>query len=94
MKTEIKTPVLVGVMVVLVGGLIVFAMKYFSGVGSLDHGQIAYTPGVPPWGEKDPAKKEAYRKMGLELRDNTPQTAGHGPRTPAQVSPSSQAANQ
>lgn len=27
------------------------------GAGNLDQGQVKYTPGVPPWQEKDPAKK-------------------------------------
>lgn len=27
------------------------------GVGNLDQGQVKYTPGVPPWQEKDPNKK-------------------------------------
>lgn len=79
MKSEVKTPVLVGIIVIFVGCLIAFMVKYMGNVGSLDHGQVSYTPGVPPWAEKDPAKKESMRKLGLEMRENS-QAAGHGPQ--------------
>ena len=81
MKNEVKTPVLIGIVVVLVGGLVVFGLKYINGVGSLDHGQISYTPGVPPWDEKDPAKRAQFSSMPGELRDG--QAAGHGPHGPS-----------
>lgn len=37
--------------------LVVSAFLAGCGAGNLDQGQVKYTPGVPPWQEKDPAKK-------------------------------------
>ena len=51
MKGEVKTPVLVAVVVVAVAiaGLLLFKV---TGGGDLDNGQVKYTPGVPPWMDK------------------------------------------
>lgn len=57
MKEEIKTPLLV---VAIVGVLAVagfFGFRAVNSAGNLDKGQVEYTPGVPPWEEKDPSKK-------------------------------------
>jgi hypothetical protein len=57
MKTQVKAPILVAVGVLFVGGIVYWGIKSVGDAGSLDHGQIKYTPGVPPWLEKDPSKK-------------------------------------
>lgn len=57
MKEEVKTPLLVAVVVVLVLVVGYFGYKSISGAGNLDQGQIKYTPGKPPWEETDPSKK-------------------------------------
>ena len=57
MKTEVKTPVLIGVVAVAVLVLGYFLFKTMSGAGNLDHGQVQYTPGKPPWEETDASKK-------------------------------------
>lgn len=56
MKDEVKTPVLVVLAVVVLGLVVFFAIKAFN-AGNLDQGQVQYTPGVPPWEEKDPNKR-------------------------------------
>jgi hypothetical protein len=56
-KIEVKTPVLVVVAVCVVGLLAFWGVKTVGQSGNLDHGQVQYTPGVPPWLEKDPAKR-------------------------------------
>jgi hypothetical protein len=57
MKGEVKTPVIVVVVILVLGVVVYFGMKMMSGAGGLDQGQIQYTPGTPPWMEKDPNKK-------------------------------------
>jgi len=57
MKSQVKTPVVVVAVVAVLGLIGFFAMKTVGDAGSLDHGQIKYTPGKPPWMETDPAKK-------------------------------------
>jgi len=57
MKAEIKTPVVVVAVVALLAVIVYFGMKTIGDVGSLDHGQMKYTPGVPPWKETDPSKR-------------------------------------
>jgi len=56
MKDEVKTPVIVVLAVVVIGLIVFFAVKAFN-AGNLDQGQVQYTPGVPPWQEKDPNKR-------------------------------------
>ncbi len=56
MKDQVKTPVIVVVAIVVIGLVVFFAMKAL-GSGNLDQGQVKYTPGVPPWMEKDPSKR-------------------------------------
>jgi hypothetical protein len=34
-----------------------FGFKTVGNAGNLDQGQVKYTPGVPPWMEKDPNKR-------------------------------------
>ncbi len=57
MKAEIKTPVLVAIVVVAVAVVGYFIVKSVSNAGNLDQGQVQYTPGKPPWEETDPNKK-------------------------------------
>lgn len=85
MKNEVKTPVLIGIVVVLVGGIVVLGFKFLDGVGNLDHGQISYTPGVPPWMEKDPAKRAQFSAMPGELHTYNPNQAGQAPPSSAPV---------
>ena len=47
----------VGVFAVAVLIGVVFAVKAVFTAGNLDQGQVQYTPGVPPWQEKDPSKR-------------------------------------
>lgn len=54
MKDQAKLPVIVLVVVVAVGLLFFFGSKAMS-TGNLDQGQVKYTPGVPPWQEKNNA---------------------------------------
>ena len=37
--------------------VVYLGMNAMSSDGGLDHGQIKYTPGKPPWMETDPSKK-------------------------------------
>jgi len=71
MKTQVKTPVLVAVAVVLIGGIGYFGFKTMGSAGDLDHGQIKYTPGKPPWLDKASGNK-AQAPGGAPLIDNTP----------------------
>ncbi len=57
MKTEVKSPAVVAAVIAFVLLLGYFGFRYMNSVGSLDHGQVSYTPGVPPWLEKDPTKR-------------------------------------
>jgi len=57
MKQEVKTPLLVGIVVAVVAGAVFFGFRAMGNAGNLDQGQVKYTPGVPPWKETDPAKK-------------------------------------
>ena len=57
MKAEIKTPVLVAVVVIAVAVVGYFILNSVSNSGNLDQGQVKYTPGKPPWEETDPSKK-------------------------------------
>lgn len=56
MKEQVKTPVIVLAIVVAVGVIGYFGMKTMD-TGGLDHGQVKYTPGKPPWMESDQAKR-------------------------------------
>jgi hypothetical protein len=57
MKAQVKGPILVVAVVAVVAVVVYVGMKSIGDAGSLDHGQIQYTPGKPPWLEKDPNKK-------------------------------------
>jgi len=57
MKAEIKTPVLVAVVVIAVAVVGYFILNSVTNAGNLDQGQVKYTPGKPPWEETDPCKK-------------------------------------
>ena len=57
MKAEIKTPVIVVVVINVVALVGFFGSKMIGGSGDLDQGQVKYTPGKPPWMETDPSKK-------------------------------------
>jgi len=57
MKAEIKTPVLVAVVVIAVAIVGYLILNSVSNAGNLDQGQVKYTPGKPPWEETDPNKK-------------------------------------
>jgi hypothetical protein len=57
MKDQVKTPVIVVAVVAVIAIMVYFGMKTVGEAGSLDHGQIKYTPGKPPWMETDPNKK-------------------------------------
>jgi len=56
MKEQVKTPLLVAVIVIAVGIFGYLGMKAM-GAGDLDQGQVKYTPGKPPWMETDPSKR-------------------------------------
>jgi hypothetical protein len=56
MKGEVKLPVII-VAVIAVVGLAIFLGSKAFGAGDLDQGQVKYTPGKPPWEEKDPSKR-------------------------------------
>ncbi len=73
MKEQVKTPVIVLAIVVALGVIGYFGMKSMDS-GGLDHGQVKYTPGKPPWMESDPAK----RGPGGAL-PGTPAPGGGGP---------------
>jgi hypothetical protein len=57
MKAEVKTPVLVAVVVAGILVLSYFLLKTMGSAGNLDQGQVQYTPGKPPWEETDASKK-------------------------------------
>jgi hypothetical protein len=57
MKAEVKTPVMVVIIVIVVALVGYFGSKMIGGSGDLDQGQVKYTPGKPPWMETDPSKK-------------------------------------
>ncbi|HEY0866150.1 MAG TPA: hypothetical protein VGE01_02155 [Fimbriimonas sp.] len=57
MKEEVKTPLIIAAVALLVIVVAYFGFKTVSSAGSLDQGQIEYTPGKPPWEETDPAKR-------------------------------------
>jgi hypothetical protein len=57
MKTQVKGPVLAAIVAAALAVLGYFGYKSMSTVGSLDNGQVKYTPGTPPWLEKDPSKR-------------------------------------
>jgi len=56
MKDQVKTPILVAIVVLAVGVIGYFGVKSMS-AGDLDQGQVKYTPGKPPWMETDDSKK-------------------------------------
>jgi len=70
MKAQVKTPVLIAVAVVLLGGIGYWGMQTISNTGSLDHGQIKYTPGKPPGFDAD-AKNQG--RGAAPAIDNRPQ---------------------
>jgi hypothetical protein len=76
MKTEVKTPVILAVVVVFLAGFVYWGYGALAGVGSLDKGQVNYTPGKPPWLEKDASKKvsgaSASTMPGAPQVDNRP----------------------
>ena len=57
MKAQVKGPVVVIAIIAVVGFVVYLGMNTISNSGGLDHGQIKYTPGKPPWMEKDSSKK-------------------------------------
>jgi len=57
MREEVKTPLIVAVIVVVVAVVAYFGWKTLSNAGNLDQGQVQYTPGKPPWEETDPNKR-------------------------------------
>jgi hypothetical protein len=57
MKQEVKTPLIVAIVALVVIAVGYFGFKTMSGAGGLDQGQVKYTPGKPPWEETDPSKK-------------------------------------
>lgn len=56
MKEQLKTPLIVAVAVVALAFAVFMGMR-FTNAGNLDQGQTNYTPGTPPWMEKDAAKQ-------------------------------------
>ena len=58
MKKQLKLPIAI-ICVIAAGALAAFGISHSMSVGSLDHGQVKYTPGVPPWMEKAPSKRGA-----------------------------------
>jgi len=75
LKGEVKTPFIVIVAVIALA-LIGFGLKKALSAGDLDQGQVKYTPGVPPWMEKDPTKKTS------EAQTNSPNSRGVAPAFP------------
>jgi len=57
MKEQIKTPILIVIAVVFVVAVGLWGYSTIGKAGNLDQGQIKYTPGTPPWLEKDPNKR-------------------------------------
>lgn len=53
MKSELKPPVFVAAIVALVVVLGFVIFKFAGSSGDLDQGQVKYTPGVPPWMDKE-----------------------------------------
>jgi len=83
MKAQVKTPVVVVIVVAVLGLVVFFGMKSVGNAGGLDHGQIPYTPGVPPFKETDPTKKGPG---GLGSHDAAMQAPG-APGAGAPVAP-------
>ncbi|MFN3683464.1 MAG: hypothetical protein ACK41F_05955 [Fimbriimonadaceae bacterium] len=57
MREEVKTPLIVAVIAIVVAVVAYFGWKTLSTAGNLDQGQVRYTPGKPPWEEADPSKR-------------------------------------
>jgi len=57
MKEELKNPLMIAVVVVLVAVVAFYGFKSIGNAGNLDQGQVKYTPGKPPWEETDPSKR-------------------------------------
>ncbi len=57
MKAEVKTPVLIAIVTLVVVVLGFFIFKGVSNAGNLDQGQVKYTPGKLPSAESDPSKQ-------------------------------------
>ena len=63
MKGEVKLPAII-VACLLALGVVVFGLSKAMNAGDLDQGQVKYTPGVPPWLEKDAGKKASMAGIG------------------------------
>jgi len=72
MKEQIKTPVLVAIVAVVVAVVAYFGFKSISGAGNLDQGQIKYTPGKPPWEEKGANGAASGAPAGAPAINNGP----------------------
>ena len=57
MKSEIKPPAIIAIIVVAVLAIGFVINKFVAHSGDLDQGQVQSTPGKPPWQETDPSKK-------------------------------------
>ena len=64
-------------------GLLLLAGSLLAGcgTGNLDQGQVKYTPGVPPWQEKDPAKRGPGTR-GPETKAPAADAAGQSSNQP------------
>jgi len=86
MKAQVKTPVLVVIVVAVLGAVIFFGMKSVGNAGGLDQGQIKYTPGVPPFKETDPTKRGPGGLGSHSAASQAPGAPGPGaPVAPANV---------
>lgn len=93
MKAEVKTPVLVGVVVAAILVLSYFLLKTMGSAGNLDQGQVQYTPGKPPWEETDANRKGPGTSPGGSPPSGAPSAApattpmGAAPAPPGMSAP-------
>lgn len=80
MKSEVKTPVLIVAVVVLVALAGFAILKFAGGGGDLDQGQVKYTPGVPPWMDKQNGASQPSNQVGT-----TPAPPGPPGMTPSAI---------
>lgn len=87
MKDQVKVPILVAAVVVLVA-LVGFIGMKAMGAGDLDQGQVKYTPGKPPWMESDPSKRGPGGTPGSGAAGApTPPEAGNHSVPPGMTAP-------
>lgn len=78
---ELKTPIVVAIVVIVVGVAAFFGYRAMSSAGDLDQGQVKYTPGKPPWLETDPNKKGPGASPGAGVAGAPQQNGGSTAQT-------------